>query len=129
VKVQATPGTEQLFHPGRPPADALEPAQGAEAHVDDVEPVGREDRSGSEDVPLHEPDPVGEPGSLGQRTGLGDRRSQEVEARHDRARVGEGQRVEVEVALEVDDVGTWAQMLPEPPGTPQSRAPPAPDPP
>jgi hypothetical protein len=86
---------------GRPPPQVREPVERAEAGVDDVEPLAVEGIRGGVDVGGDKPGV--EAGLRSERVGGFDAGSGEVEADDRRAAARPGERVEAEVALEVDE--------------------------
>lgn len=73
VEIEATPRSEDGRDLRRPPPDAGKPAQGAEAHIDEVVTLRRESLGGVKHVSLDEASAIGQAGPLRQRASVGDR--------------------------------------------------------
>ena len=99
---QASAGPQEVGDDLTPTVDVGQPAERADARVDEVEATAPE-RLGRL-VELGDDELRVDPGSLGQKPRLLDRRLGEVEPRHACAKAGEGDGVRPDVALEVHAV-------------------------
>src|SRR5215204_4211320 len=100
---QPTTRSEESGHNFRPPTDARQPADRADAGVDEVEAVRTEQRDRVVDVAMDEGD-LG-PGTRRERSSLAQGRRGEVEAgQQARAQPGQRDGVRADVALQMDHI-------------------------